>query len=148
MNTNNMERPLGMVIGRLINSMLRVINARTTQQTETKLTIDQFGLLYAIFQKEEEVIQKDMAEIMHKDTSSILRMIDSLESKELVRRVVNANDRRKNHLIVTEKGEKAIESHLKVEKTVNDDLLEGLTKEDMDTFYKVLHHIQRKSEMM
>ena len=89
--------------GKLMREIFRVFKKRINMQNEEeiRITAEQFHLLNAINSKKEEVIQKDMAEIMGKDKSAILRLIDSLEEKELVRRVVDKNDRRKNYLMVT-----------------------------------------------
>lgn len=143
-----MEKPLGMIIGKMMSAMFRVLKKRTCEQTEAKLTIEQFGLLYFIKKEENEVIQKDMAEIMFKDKSSILRMVDTLENKELVRRVVDINDRRKNRLMVTKKGERAIEEWLKIELELNGELLQGISQADLETFYKVTSHIQCNAEKL
>ena len=87
-----------------------------------------------------------MAEKLGKDKSAILRMIDLLEKKELVRRAVDQNDRRKNQLLVTKKGERLIAEFREIESELNSELLEGLSDADMETFYKVANHIQIKSE--
>ena len=138
--------PLGMIVGKMMNEMFRVIKKRISEQVEMKITIEQIGLLHAISQKEEEVIQKDMADIMGKDKSAILRLIDSLEEKELVRRVVDTNDRRKNYLMVTKKGEREIKQDMKIVVELMEELQQGLSKSDLDTFYKVVNHIKSKAE--
>lgn len=138
--------PLGMIVGKMMNEMFRVIKKRISEQVEMKITIEQIGLLHAISQKEEEVIQKDMADIMGKDKSAILRLIDSLEEKELVRRVVDTNDRRKNYLMVTKKGEREIKQDMKIVVELMEELQQGLSRSDLDTFYKVVNHIKSKAE--
>lgn len=145
---NKQELPLGMVVGRMMHEMFRVLKKRTGEIAETKLTIEQFGLLYAINMKNEDVIQQDMANIMGKDKSAIYRVIDSLEEKELVRRVVDKNDRRKNFLMVTKKGEAVIEQYLEIEYKLIKELKEGLCKSDIDTFYSVVNHIRNKAEKL
>ena len=140
--------PFGMIVGRMMHMMFRVLKKRTGEQADVKLTIEQFGLLHAISMKEEDVIQKDMADMMGKDKSAILRIIDTLEEKELVRRVVDTNDRRKNFLMVTKKGEKVIEQYLKIEFELMEELQQGLSKSDLDTFYKVINHIRSKAEKL
>lgn len=137
-----------MIIGKMMNVMFRVLKKRTNEQTDAKLTLEQFGLLYAISQEENEVIQTEMAEIMGKDKSAILRMIDSLEKKELARRVVDQNDRRKNRIMVSKKGERAIEQWLKVEFNLIDELVAGVDETDMQTFYKVINHIKSNAEKL
>ena len=134
-----------MIVGKMMLEYFKVLKKRTGDQTDIILTIEQFGLLHALNQKDEDVIQKDMAEVMCKDKSAILRLIDTLEEKELVRRVVDLNDRRKNFLMVTKKGEKIIAQYLKIEKELTSEVKKGLTVEELATFYKVVSHIKEKA---
>ena len=89
-----------------------------------------------------------MAYILGKDKSSILRLIDSLEEKDLVRRVVDPTDRRKNYLMVTKNGEKELKEYLKVAFKLMDEIKEGLSESDMITFYKVVNQIRLNSEKL
>jgi len=140
--------PLGMAVIEMLKPMFHVLEIRIAKQTEIKLTMAQFGLLFTISQEKDEVILKDMAEKMGKDKSSILRMIDLLEKKELVRRVVDQNDRRKNQLLVTKKGERFIAEFRKIEFELNCELEEGLTDAEMQNFYKVVNHLKNKSNQL
>jgi MarR family transcriptional regulator, transcriptional regulator for hemolysin len=140
------DKPFAMQVGKTMQELFRVLKKRTGEQTEAKISIEQFVLLYRINLEQDEVIQNDMAGIMGKDKSSILRMIDCLENKDLVRRVVNINDRRKNHIMVTKKGERVINQHLETELELMKELQEGLTENDMEMFYKVLNHIRNNAE--
>jgi len=142
------EKPLGMVVVLMLKSMFRVLEGRVTGKTQIKLTMAQFGLLFNISEEKEEVILKDMAEKMGKDKSAILRMIDLLEKKELVRRVVDQNDRRKNQLLVTKKGERLISEFQEIELALNREIQDGLSDADMQTFYKVVNHLKAKSEQL
>lgn len=142
---NDRIKPLGMVMGRTQHALLRLVK-RLAELDDNKLTIDQLGILFAINQHEDEMIQKDMAEKMGKDKSAILRMIDCLQTKELVRRVVNDQDRRKNQLELTEKGIVTVQNIIKMEEGVNKTVFEGLNDEDISTFYRVMAHIKQKCE--
>ncbi len=137
-----------MILAPMMNEMFRALKRRTGSQTDMKLTIEQFGFLFAIKEKNEEVIQKDMAEILGKDQSAILRTVDALQKKDLIRRVSDANDRRKNFLMVTKKGERVIEQYLKIEIQLNEELLDGLPDSDLDAFYKVVEHIKKRAETL
>ena len=139
------ELSVMMNFGSMLQEVFRAFKNLTNTQSNTPLTIDQFGFLIAIYEKKEEVIQKDMAEVLGKDQSSILRIVDSLEKKELIRRVVDNNDRRKNFLMVTKKGDNVINQYLKIESQLDDKLLDGLSKSDIDTFYKVMDHIKSRA---
>lgn len=140
--------PLGMVVVKMLKPMFCVLEMRAAKQTDLKLTMAQFVLLFTISEEKEEVILKDMAEKLGKDKSAILRMIDLLEKKELLRRAVDQNDRRKNQLLVTKKGERLIAEFRNVEFELNSELLEGLSDTDMQTFYKVVNHITVKADQL
>jgi MarR family transcriptional regulator, transcriptional regulator for hemolysin len=140
--------PLGMIVGRMYKEMFRVLRKRTNESSDIKLTIDQFGLLHGISTILQEVVQQDMADILGKDKSSILRLIDSLEEQKLVKRVVDPNDRRRNFLVVTDLGHEVIKHYLKIEFQLLDELQEGLTESDLETFYKVVRTIQSNAEKL
>jgi MarR family transcriptional regulator for hemolysin len=146
MKTTNI--PLGTTVIGMLKSIFRVLEIRAAEQINIRLTMVQFGLLFSISEEKEEVILKDMAEKMGKDKSSILRMVDLLEKKELVRRVVDQNDRRKNQLLITKKGERYITEFLEIELKLNREIQEGLSDADIQTFYKVVNHLKTKSEQL
>lgn len=143
-----LKMPLGMIVVNMLKPMICVLEMRAAKQTGLKLTMPQFVLLFKISEEKEEVTLKDMVEKLGKDKSAILRMIDLLEKKELVRKAVDQNDRRKNQLLVTKKGERLIAEFREIESELNSELLEGLSDADMETFYKVANHIQIKSEQL
>lgn len=140
------ERPLGFAIGWTLAEYYRSLRKRIGETSDMRLSPEQLGLLYALSKEDEEVIQQKMAEKLGKDKSAVLRTIDSLESKDLVRRIPSQNDRRKNQLFVTKKGEAVIKRFLEAEISFSREILEGLSEEQITTFYFVLAHIRMKSE--
>lgn len=140
------ERPLGFAIGRTLAEYFRSLRKRIGETSDMRLSPEQLGLLYALSKEDEEVIQQKMAEKLGKDKSAVLRTIDSLKSKDLVRRIPSQNDRRKNQLFVTKKGEAVIKRFLEAEISFSREILEGLSEEQITTFYFVLAHIRMKSE--
>lgn len=129
--------PVGMVVGRMMHEIFRVLRKRSAETTEVKLTGEQFGLLHVINLKNETCVQQDLANMMGKDKSAILRLIDSLQQKKLVVRVVDSSDRRKNCLHVTELGKEVIQQYIDMEAQISKELTAGITEAEMDTFYKV-----------
>ncbi|WP_018462368.1 MarR family winged helix-turn-helix transcriptional regulator [Segatella paludivivens] len=131
----------------ILEDMFHAIKKRIKDQAELKLkiTTEQFKLLHAIDQKKDEVIQKDMADMMGKNKSTILRLIDSLETKGLVKRVADTKDRRKNYLMVTKKGKEIIKQYKCILKLIIEDLQEGLTESELNTFYKVAAHFKDRA---
>jgi len=140
--------PLGMVVGQMMQEMIRVLKKRDIEQAEVILSMEQHAVLHILKKRESDVILKEMADAMGKDKSTIVRIIDVLEEKELVRRAVDPKDRRKKYLMVTKKGERVIDKFVKIEAELRTELKEGLTKEDKKTFFKVVSHIKAKAEQM
>ena len=143
--------PLDIELGRIIlEDMFHAVRKCIKNQAEIKLKItrEQFKLLKAISEKKEEVIQKDMADLIGKDKSTILRLIDSLETKELVRRVAGTKDRRKNYLMVTKKGEELIKQYENIFSAMFEELQQGLNEFELNTFYKVAAHIKNRAETL
>lgn len=137
-----------MTVGRMLFVMSRALKKRIIGLADIKITHEQVGLLFALSLQSEEVIQNDMAEVMGKDKSAILRIVDSLEEKELVRRVSDQKDRRKNYLIITKKGDRVIELCLKTVNDFMEELEQGLTRSEIDTFYKVVDHFKNNAESL
>jgi DNA-binding MarR family transcriptional regulator len=105
----------------------------------------QFGLLNYIA-KDKEVIQTELATLMDKDKSAILREIDVLEELGLIRRVNDAVDRRKKFVIITDEGKKVLKKgSLLIDKFMNK-LLAGLPEEEIESFKKVLLHLENKAK--
>jgi MarR family transcriptional regulator, transcriptional regulator for hemolysin len=142
----NQRIPMGIALRRMNKEMFRVLRKRTYEMAEIKLSIEQFGLLYGISTNKDEVAQQDMAIILGKDKSSILRLIDTLEELKLVNRVACPHDRRRNSLVVTELGYNVIKQYLAIESSLHDELQKGLTESDLETFYKVVETIQKNAE--
>lgn len=134
-------------MGKMMHEVYRVFKKRSEELThvEIKISAEQFSLLFAITTKADDVIQKDMAEMMGKDKSVILRLIDSLEKNELVRRVVDLKDRRKNYLMVTKSGYRVIDQYMKVISDMMGELQQGLTQSEIDSFHKVVGHLKDKA---
>ncbi|MGE0088710.1 MAG: MarR family winged helix-turn-helix transcriptional regulator [Bacteroidales bacterium] len=137
-----------MQFSKLMRDVFRVIKKRIseTNQEDLKITTEQIGLLHAISIKDEDVIQKDMAEIMCKDKSAILRLIDSLEEKELIRRVVDKNDRRKNYLMITKHGERVLKNYLDIVYQIMDELRAGISESEIITYKMVLTKVMSNAE--
>lgn len=142
------EKPFAMVIGRMLSDIFKVFRIRSGEQTEEKLTIEQFGFLLAVKNEVHDVIQKDLVEIMGKDKSVILRMIDSMEQKELLRKVDDINDRRKTVIIMTKKGERTLKQHLNIEKQLSTELIEDISLSDLETFFKVVEILSNKAKLL
>ena len=144
MNSKELPETLGFMIVHTGKMLLRSINGRFACITND-ITFEQMGVLYYISRnKGKELIQQDIAEIMEKPKSSILRSIDVLEEKGFVRRLSSPGDRRKNVIELTANGRAVIDEmhqHFIGQDSV---LKEGITEDELETCMGVLSKILRK----
>lgn len=136
---------LGTTIGKLRNKLHRLMKLRYAFEADTKLTVEEFILLNMIGAKTDQILQ-NIAIATGKNKSVVMRMIDSLESKDLVKRTVNPEDRRENLLSITEKGEKVVAKYQEIEKKLSSELLQDLSPEKLAVFFEVIDEISHKAD--
>jgi MarR family transcriptional regulator for hemolysin len=110
--------------------------------------VESLGILLVVYYNSMDVIQQDIAEIIKKDKSVVLRQIDNLEKNSLVQRIVAPNDRRRNIIKITDEGMKLVNE---VNVRLNElyvSLTEGLDTSEMEIFHKVLNHLRNKARTL
>lgn len=85
-----------------------------------------------------QLSQKALAEMLGKDKSAMVNIINLLSSKGLVYRENNPNDRREQLLKVTEKAKQAVPHIVETFKNMNAGITRGISAEDMQIFESVL----------
>lgn len=139
------NKPFGLLVIKMMKTIICNLKKRLPA-AELNYSLDQLILLKAVQNEDEAVVQQDMAEKMGKDKSYILRIINAIEEDDLIKRVVNPDDRRKNILVITEKGLLLLDRFLKIENELLKDLQQGISPDEMDIFYKVIAKIQHNAE--
>ncbi len=139
------NKPFGLLIIKMMKTIINNLKKRI-QAAELNYSFDQLILLKAVQKEDEAVVQQDMAEKMGKDKSYILRIINAIEEDNLIKRVVNPDDRRKNILVITEKGLLLLDRFLKIENELLKDMQQDISPDEMDIFYKVIAQIQHNAE--
>lgn len=104
------------------------------------ITVDQC-LVLIIFNKDAEISQNELANLMFKDNASITRMIELMVKKDYLNRTIHAEDRRKFNLKLTEKGKKTIELINPIIQINRETALNGLSLEEIDLLDKTLKKI-------
>ncbi|MGZ3763610.1 MAG: MarR family winged helix-turn-helix transcriptional regulator [Mucilaginibacter sp.] len=85
-----------------------------------------------------KLTQKALAEMLGKDKSSMVLIIDTLSAKGLVYREVNPIDRREHLLCATEKAKAAAPMIVEAFEVMNKSITDNIPEEDMLVFYNVL----------
>jgi DNA-binding MarR family transcriptional regulator len=144
MDCKEMPDTLGFMIVHTGKLLLKTINGTFSGITKD-ITFEQLGVLYFISRsKTKEMIQRDIAAVMDKTKSAILRSIDILEEKGFVKRLPVVGDRRKNLIELTAGGKTIID--IMHSKFLGQDgiLKEGISEKDIETCMCVLAKIQDK----
>ncbi|HOO52039.1 MAG TPA: MarR family transcriptional regulator [Alphaproteobacteria bacterium] len=82
---------------------LKTAVQRKLNESNIDTTSQQAAVLYSLWKKD-GISQTELSHITNKQKSNLTRIIDNLEKKDLVERVVNKNDRRSFNIKLTDKG--------------------------------------------
>lgn len=142
---NELPDTLGFMIVHTGKLLLKAINV-TFAGISKEITYEQMGVLYFLSRNtgKKDMIQQDIAELMNKNKSAVLRSVDILEQKGFVKRVPAAGDRRKNVIALTDNGKTIIDKMHEFFLEQDLVLKEGIGEAELATCMKVLSRIQAK----
>ena len=132
-----------MSMGMLINSAHRAMSKRFVQnamKSGLDISLDQWMVLGPIWQLE-SASQKELGEITLKDKTSITRLVDILEKKNLVVRVEDQIDHRIKRVILTNAGKQLFFDVLPIMEKTREEVRKDISDQDIETFKKVLSSI-------
>lgn len=90
-----------------------------TRYSDYGVTVAQSFILYALIEEDGQSI-KSLAEKLILDGSAVTGFIDRLEKEELLKRVMDPQDRRSFRIFLTEKGKQTANAIYPITKEVND----------------------------
>ena len=90
--------------------------------------------------------QKDLAASMSLDGSSVVRLLDNLESAGLIQRREGEHDRRAKIILLTPRGRAIADQVETVSRRIRSDAQTGLSDKDIETTVRVLEHVCRALE--
>lgn len=129
----------------ILNSRIKKSFFDVLQENGINITPEQYLVLDILWEKQ-SLSQQNIADIIQKDKNSVTKIIDSLEKKDFVVRVVDKNDRRINKIELTKEG-------LALEKITTDvainfmnDVVKGIDKQDLDNFVNVMLQMKNNLE--
>ena len=132
-----------MSMGMLINSAHRAMTKRFVQnamKSGLDISLDQWMVLGPVWQLE-SASQKELGEITLKDKTSITRLVDMLEKKNLVVRVEDQIDHRIKRVILTNAGKQLFFDVLPIMEKTREEVRKDISDQDIETFKKVLSSI-------
>ena len=131
-------------LGYLLNKTLRIYKSQITTEFRKQgieLTFEQFVML-RMLDSNCDMIQQDLAHVLQKDKSIIVRQMNGLLDEKYVDSLINTDDKRKKNLILTSKGIEILKRLKSTSNDLSDKLLAGVTEIEYGTFKKVMLKIQ------
>ena len=121
----------------ILNSRIKKSFIDRLQQNGINVTPEQYLVLDILWERQ-SLSQQNIADIIQKDKNSVTKIIDSLEKKNLVNRVVDKKDRRINKIELTQEGLALEEITTEVAINFMNDTIKGIDNQDLDKFVKVM----------
>ena len=113
--------------GQLFFRLWRASHMRVAEQLESiGLTTALFGILNFLGARE-AAMQLEIATAMGIDPSTMVSLIDELESAGLAKRRPHPTDRRAREVVITPKGRRMLERGRRMALEVEDEVLQGLS---------------------
>jgi DNA-binding MarR family transcriptional regulator len=133
---HDLERSIFLLIKWTSKAFRRKLN-RSFAEAGHNVTSEQWRILRCLWQKDGQR-QQDLANVVHKDKTSITRLVDCMEKRDLVVRIPDRLDRRQNLIYLTNKGKTLQEELMRIVQKVSEEAQQGVTLEGLDTFKEVL----------
>jgi len=125
------EESLAYYIRTAVRGLVREFNSAVIK-AGYHVTDEQWIILSVLWEKE-GINQQELSNLSDRDKTSITRLIDSLEKKNIVVRVPDRSDRRNKLIYLTKKGRDLEQGLGQVALSVMEKALSGLTDEHIET---------------
>ena len=132
-------------LGMLIGQVHRLSTKRFVQNSHThglEISLDQWLVLGPVW-KNDGISQKDISEYCGKDKTSVTKIIDTLEKKNLVVRVTDQLDHRVRRVVLSQKGRELFLSALPVMAQTRDELRSGISDKEIEALKSILNKIYK-----
>lgn len=120
-------------IGMKIRSMANI------RLSELDLNAQQGQMMGYIFENQDKgVIQKDLADHFNRKGATITSMLQGLEKKGYIKRVIPKDNERQKKIYLLEKGSSLVEEFNEIFMEVEQSITQGLSEEEREIFMKLL----------
>ncbi|RPG62463.1 MAG: MarR family transcriptional regulator, partial [Flavobacteriaceae bacterium TMED238] len=132
-------------LGMLIGQVHRLSTKRFVQNSHKyglDISLDQWLVLGPVW-KNEGISQKNISEYSGKDKTSVTKIIDTLEKKNLVVRVADQLDHRVKRVVLSNKGRELFLNVMPVMSQTRDELRNGISDKEIESLKIVLNKIYK-----
>lgn len=132
-------------IKRLDIDIFQAINRRY-KKMNLELTPMHAKILLHLASSDKKLCQKDLENLILCNKSTLSSIISTMEKNKLVTRETSKQDSRINNLLLTDRGMEMIDFLKKDKKVIEDNLNEGITEEEYQTFLKIVDKMKKNME--
>lgn len=136
----NKQNHLGFLLSSSTNLIWKHLT-RNFARTGYDITPEQFSLLMQLSSKNNQS-QSQIAEATSKDKVSVTKIINSLEKRNLVKRIIDNGDKRIKRISLTSKAKRILPRLTKSAEETIDLALQNMNYEELETFKNILRNIQ------
>ncbi len=133
------EQSFGYQLARANRTLVNRIN-RAFVQAGHELTIEQWGLMKDI-SLNDGLPQAHLVDCACKDKTSVTRLLEGLERRDLVRRATDEHDRRQKKVFLTASGNALLDELFPIVKAAQVGVTSGISSDDLATVRKVLRQV-------
>ncbi|MED4041122.1 MarR family winged helix-turn-helix transcriptional regulator [Niallia taxi] len=129
------------LIGYLVHRTdVKMTNYFTKRLKPFEVTPEQWGII-SVLCKHEGTTQKELAAAIDKDQTTVARMIQSMEKKEIIQKRNNAQDKRSQNLYITEKGHEIKNKILPVVMEAHQTVTSNLSEQEIQYLKELLNKL-------
>ena len=134
-----MEREIRFYLKKIFQTMEKNLNK---DLEDIDLTGMQAHVLIYLYKNRKNIInQRDIEREFELTNPTVNGILNRLENKRFIKRVVSLNDARNKEIMITDKSISLIAEMKKKAKNMENKMTLGITKEELDTFYQVIKKI-------
>ena len=109
------------------------------------ITPSQYGILICLWINDGTCLPRQIAELLCLETSTVSGILDRMQKKDLIDRVINPENRREILVMITPKGEALKAPVLKIIDEVNEEVLKDFSPKETEFIRKSLRQIAEKA---
>lgn len=123
----------------------RALSSQTFSEKGFDITPEQYLILELLIDND-EMYQRQIAEITHKDRANVARIIKILKDKGLIEKIPQARGRKIYKIVVTEKGKKVKDEIYPTIIELRKILYANISKEDLITTFNTIQKIYENAK--
>ena len=109
------------------------------------ITPSQYGILNCLWINDGTCLPRQIAQLLCLETSTVSGILDRMQKKDLIDRVINPENRREILVMITPKGEALKAPVLKIIDEVNEEVLKDFSPKETEFIRKSLRQIAEKA---